>query len=333
MFLRRLQIVLAIALTAATCACAAKRDYRETLAQSRIVQNPEQAPMVVAAYQPWFGRANHINVGYNSQDPQRVQRQINEAKNLGIQGFVVNWYGPRHPFEDKAYTVVQEAANQGPDFKVAIMYDEDDSGPGDSTDAVLVDLQYAYDRYISSHAQVSNNSYLRFNGKPVIFIFPKGPNTDWKRVRQAVQSWEDPPLLIMKDINEKWKDAFDGFYAWVQPGKEGWRPDGSNWGRAYLENFYVRMNNEFPNKLAVGAAWPGFNDTRASWSRNRKMDAKCGKTFEEALRTFRRYHDTNNPLPILMIETWNDYEEGTAIEAGYATCGVKQLPATMLGGQ
>src|SRR3569832_406719 len=140
MLKKQLQTLLAIALTAVSCACAAKHDYRETLAQSHIVQNPNQAPMVVAAYQPWFGRANHINVGYNSQDPQRVQRQINEAKNLGIQGFGINWYGPRHPFEDKAYTVVQEAANQGQDFRVAIMYDEDDSAPGDSTDAVLVAL-------------------------------------------------------------------------------------------------------------------------------------------------------------------------------------------------
>src|SRR5512133_2764621 len=135
MYVRRLQILLAIAVIALTSACAAKRDYRETLAQSHI-QSPEQAPMVVAAYQPWFGRPNHINVGYNSQDPQRIQRQLVEAKNLGIQGFVVNWYGPRHPFEDKAYTVMQEAANQSPEFKVSIMYDEDDSDPGDSTEAV-----------------------------------------------------------------------------------------------------------------------------------------------------------------------------------------------------
>src|SRR6185369_7051579 len=111
MLVRRIQILVAVTVMAFTCACAAKRDYRETLAQSHI-QSPEQAPLVVAAYQPWFGRNNHINVGYNSQDPARVKQQLAEAKNLGIQGFVINWYGPRHPFEDKAYNVVQEAANQ-----------------------------------------------------------------------------------------------------------------------------------------------------------------------------------------------------------------------------
>lgn len=331
MFLRRIPLFVACSLLLLGCGCAARRDFRDTLAQSHI-SAPSSPPLLVAAYQPWFGRTNHINVGYNSQDPQRVRQQIQQARGLGIQGFVINWYGPRHPFEDQAYTVAQKAANDDGQFKVAIMYDEDDSAPGDSTDAVLVDLQYAYDRYISSHAQVANGSYLTLDGRPLIFVFPKGPNTDWKRVRQTVESWENPPLLIMKDINEKWKDAFDGFYAWVQPGKLGWQPDGSNWGRGYLEDFYHRMNSEYPNKLAVGAAWPGFNDARASWSRNRKMDAKCGRTLEESLHVFHQYYDDKHPLSILMIETWNDYEEGTAIEAGYATCGVKQLPPMMAAG-
>ena len=104
-------------------------------------------------------------------------------------------------------------------------------------------------------------------------------------------------------------------------------------GEDYLENFYVTMKNKFPNKIAVGAAWPGFNDSRASWSRNRKMDSRCGRTFEDSLRVFRRYYDNDHPLPFLMVVTWNDYEEGTAIESGYANC--KGSPGTMssYGGQ
>ncbi len=51
------------------------------------------------------------------------------------------------------------------------------------------------------------------------------------------------------------------------------------------------------------------------------MDARCGKTFEETLRLFRRYYDNSNPLPFLLVITWNDYEEGTAIEAGVGQCG------------
>jgi hypothetical protein len=191
----------------------------------------------------------------------------------------------------------------------------------------MVDLQYAYDRYISPHATEPRGPYLRYNGRPVIFIFPKTQTTDWDRVRQMVNSWEDPPLLIFKDTNTRYARDFDGFYAWVNPGSGGWKRDGSDWGEDYLENFYVTMKNKYPNKIPVGAAWPGFNDSRASWSRNRKMDARCGRTFEDSLRVFRRYYDNDHPLPFLMVVTWNDYEEGTAIERGYANC--KGSPGTM----
>ncbi len=274
---------------------------------------------MLAAYQPWFGKSNHINVGYSSQDRVVIERQIEKAKQLGIAGFVVNWYGARHDFEDKAYSLMQQVATDK-SFKVAIMYDEDDSDPASATDAVIVDLQYAYDRYIGPHAVVNHDSYLHYDGKPMIFIFPKGTHTDWNRVRQTVNSWEDPPLLIYKDVNQRYANDFDGFYAWVNPGKQGWQPNGSNWGQAYLDNYYQTMMTQYPNKIAVGAAWPGFNDSKASWSRNRKMSARCGKTMDDTVRMFRRYYNDQRALPFVMIVTWNDYEEGTAIENGVDTC-------------
>ena len=64
----------------------------------------------------------------------------------------------------------------------------------------------------------------------------------------------------------------------------------------------------------VGAAWPGFDDSAAKWGLNRHMQSRCGQTFEDTLHLYNRYFDAANPLPFLMIETWNDYEEGTAIE-------------------
>jgi len=135
-----------------------------------------------------------------------------------------------------------------------------------------------------------------------------------------VNGWESPPWLIYKDEPPpKYNQDLDGQYAWVHP-DHGWAPDGSDWGRKYLERFYLKMKTKYPNKIAVGAAWPGFNDTKASWSLNRQMDSRCGKTFEDTLSMFRRYYDESHPLPFLLIATWNDYEEGTAIESGLIRC-------------
>jgi hypothetical protein len=311
-----------VCLIALLTGCHRSTDFRTSL--NATLQAPAGSPKVLAAYQPWFGSPKHMDVGYSTQDPQVLAKQILEARNLGISGFVVNWYGPRHPFEDKSYDMLQKSAAVG-NFTTAIMYDEDTEYGEHATDAVMVDLQYAYDRYIAPHAQASRSAYLRFNGRPVIFIFPKDGQTDWNHIRQQVNAWEDPPLLIMKDINQKYTSAFDGFYAWVNPGKDGWKHDGSTgWGRDYLEDFYNKMTTQYPNKIAVGAAWPGFDDRRAAWSRNRVMNDRCGKTFDESLRVFRRYYSDARPLPFLMVVTWNDYEEGTAIERGMSRCGTNE---------
>ncbi|HLJ88785.1 MAG TPA: hypothetical protein VKZ53_18345 [Candidatus Angelobacter sp.] len=299
----------------AMCGCA-RPNLKQSLAR---MQAPEGSPILLAVYQPWFGNKEHIDVGYSCHDPNVLRQQIAGAKDMNISGFVVNWYGPRKEFEDQTFALLQQSADQNR-FKIAAQYDEAVDHPGYATEAVIVDLQYLYDKYIGPNAGPSRQSYLRYEGRPVIFIFPKDEATDWTRIRQVTQSWPDPPLLIYKDQNDKYPDAFDGFYAWVQPGSGGWSPDGRNWGEQYLSYFYSNMTLHHQDKITVGAVWPGFDDARASWGRNRHMDSRCGKTFEDALRVFRRYYGTQNAPPYLLIETWNDYEEGTAIERGTDHC-------------
>jgi hypothetical protein len=51
------------------------------------------------------------------------------------------------------------------------------------------------------------------------------------------------------------------------------------------------------------------------------MQSGCGKTFDETLHMYDRYYDNTKTIPFLLIETWNDYEEGTAIERGTAGPG------------
>ncbi len=320
-FLIPLLTIALVLLSLSGCA-AQQRNISRTLHSN--VQTPEGSPVLLAAYQPWFGRKGHIDVGYSTQDPDVLAQQIAHARELNISGFVVNWYGPSRDFEDRSYAQLQRAASQS-DFKTAIMYDENVDDPGRSTEQAISDLQYAYERYIGPHASIPRSAYLTYNNRPLIFIFPKSGDTHWQQVRQAVNSWEQPPLLIyLYNAPERpiYKE-FDGLFAWVSPGDKGWAHDGSNWGHDYLQSFYRTMTHEYPDKLAVGAAWPGFDDSRAEWGEGRKMSARCGKTLEDSLHLYRHFYPENNPLPFLMIDTWNDYEEGTAIERGLGNCGDK----------
>jgi len=294
----------------------AQNDIHSELRNSPLVNGG--STKVLAVYEPWFGHPRHINVGYSSQDPVVIRKQIEEAKKLGISGFVVDWYGDREPFLDKAYALVQALAADR-DFKVAVMFDEADRPSDQATDDALAAFEKFRQQYLAPAAP-GRKAYLEYRGRPVIFIFPKGGHTDWNRVRNETARWNPPPVLIQEFPPGASEKAFDGFYAWVHPGKNGWAADGSNWGEDYLRNFYQTMQSKYSDKIAVGAAWAGFDDKKASWSLGRYMARRCGATFSDTLKLARDYSVAGTPLPYLLIATWNDYEEGTAIERETEKC-------------
>lgn len=293
-------------------ACAQSRlrsDLRQDVASSAAEHE------VLAVYEPWFGHPSHIAVGYSSQDPMVLRKQMDQAKALGISGFVVDWYGDREPFLDRSYALLQSIASQK-NFKIAMMYDETQQNNGQATDDTLAAFEKFRQTYLAPDAP-GRGAYLTYNGRPMIFIFPKSTQTDWNRVRAATATWDPPPLLIYEDRSTPFASAFDGFYAWVNPGKKGFAADGSNWGEDYLRDFYQRMHSKYPDKITVAAAWAGFDDSKASWGLHRYIAQRCGETFSDTLRLAREEAPT---APFLLIATWNDHEEGTGIEGGLAKC-------------
>jgi hypothetical protein len=319
---RRYQVISALIFVVLLQGCT-QPNLRQTLRDG--VPVTDAAPQTLAVYEPWFGHPRHISVGYSSQDPAAIRKQIDLAKTLGISGFVVDWYGDREPFIDRSYALIQTIAAEK-NFHVSMMYDESDPENGDATDDTLAAFEKFNETYLASSTP-GRQAYLTYNDRPVIFIFPKEGHTDWSRVRALTDKWNPPPLLIYEDQATNFASAFDGFYAWINPGRKGWAADGSNWGEEYLTDFYRKMETKYPDKIAVGGAWAGFDDSKASWGSNRHMSQRCGETFADTMNLWRQYH-SDRPMPFLLIETWNDYEEGTAIERGLAKCATNSpLPS------
>lgn len=259
----------------------------------------------------------HIAVGYSSHDAKVIRGQIRAAKKMGLSGFVVDWYGDRQPFIDESYALMQKMAGKEK-FHVAMMYDQFGEQNG-ATDQVIADLTMFHDTYLSDKAS-GHKAYLTYDGRPLIFVFPNGVQTDWNRVRSVVNQWKPAPLLIEENAPGPYADDFDGFYPWIDPGPQGWAPDGSRWGQGYLDNFYSTMAGHYRNKMIVGGAWAQFDDSRASWGQNRHIAARCGQTLADTRTLWKKYFP-NETIPFLLIETWNDYEEGSAIERGIPSCG------------
>ncbi len=281
------------------------------------------APETLAVYEGWFGLPSHINVGYSSHDPEVIKSQIKHAKEMGISAFVVDWYGDREPYVDQTYTLMQAAAAKNK-FKVAMMYSEAKVEDG-ATDLVIADFTMFHDTYLANNAP-GHQAYLTYQGRPVIFVFPYGGHTDWAKVREVVNRWSTPPILIQENLPGPHPEAFDGFYPWVNPGPKGWAADGSNTGDSYLRDFYINMGQKYADDIIVGGVWPGLDDTKASWSLNRHITYDCGKTWALTNQIWRNSFPAGQTIPFVLIETWNDYEEGTAIEKGIPSCGATPTP-------
>ncbi|HEV2276960.1 MAG TPA: hypothetical protein VGS02_02220 [Acidobacteriaceae bacterium] len=282
-------------------------------------------PELLAIYEGWFGGPNHMKVSYSSHDPATVENQIRKAQAMGLTAFVMDWYGDREPWIDQSYALLQKTAAQL-NFHVAIMYDETEQETG-ATDETIADLTAFRDHYLAPTAP-GHEAYLTYQGRPVVFVFSHGGYTDWNQVRKALDKWSPAPFLIQENLPHKYADAFEGDYAWINPGPDGWAPDGSHWGKGYLADFYSTMVKKYPDKIIVGGAWSQFGDVKASWSLNRHISPRCGQTLRDTFNLWRNYFPAKQTMPFLLIETWNDYEEGTALEPGIPACnGVAGPPS------
>jgi len=248
-------------------------------------------------FMPWFGGANHMNVGYTSNDAAQVQRQVTDMLSRGAQGAIVDWYGQSHAREDQTTQFLRnEAETRGGRFEFAVMEDKGALSCIDSatcTSQLLSDISYANTMYFSSPA------YMHINGRPVLFFFGvESLPMDWTAVRQSAAG---NPLLIFENSFTQPQD--DGGFSWVHG----------------IDSFYQTAQS-YRSMIIFGSAAKGFNDTLASWGSNRITAQSCGQFWLTTWGYGSQYWSVGNPLQSVQVATWNDYEEGTEIESGIDNC-------------
>jgi hypothetical protein len=251
-----------------------------------------------ANWVPWWGTSNHINIGYSSTDTVQLHRQVTDMSSRGIDGLIVDWYSSGSL--ETATQGMKAEIERHPGFEFALMPDSGAySGVSDPTAKLIADINYAAQTYF-----VSPN-YMRLNGKPVVFPFGlESFPIDWNRVNANVQV---QPAFIFRNLV--------GFTSADSSGAYAWGPDQP---LGYWVYFYP---NAIPlNMPTYGSASKGFNDSLAAWGQNRYVDQQCGQRWLATFAEASSYYSASQPLPYMQLVTWNDYEEGTAIESGIDNC-------------
>jgi hypothetical protein len=264
---------------------------------------------VFAHYMPWWNSAGHVSIGLGDEaSPAVVNAQVADAIGRGIDGFMIDYYGPQNTHHNTATMNVKAAAEASANFEFALIEDSGAlTGAADPTTKLLSDIQYMNDNYFSSPR------YLQSNGRPVLgFFLNTSVAINWATV--AAQAAGNP-VLIFRNAGGFTSADSGGSFSWVNPTSNA----ADNAVADYLDNFYT-TGIANPSLLTIGAAYKGFNDSIASWTAHRVMNQACGQTWLATFADVNKHYSASNQLPVLQLVTWNDYEEGSEIESGIDNC-------------
>src|SRR6478609_887947 len=286
---------------------------------TRTLLYPGSTAKIYAYFVLWFGSPKHMNVGYVSNDSQQVKDQVSDMISRGLNGTIIDWYGAGQDDSDfltfdqaTQFMMHQAEANTG--FTFATMYDEGalvvcaKTSGCDITQRMISDLNYANVTYWGSPA------YQKSGGRPVVYFFENPQYAiNWPLVRTGVAG---NPLFLFRNYNGFTQAQSDGGFSWISP---EFATTNDPAALAYLD-FYYNAAVANPGKQVTASAYPGFDDSLASWGTNRKINQQCGQTWLQTLDEAGNYYSTSNQMSGIQLVTWNDYEEGTEIETGIDNC-------------
>jgi len=302
---------------------------------------------LICEYQPWFGLSSHKSVGYNENQPATVAAQDSFMLAEGCDINLIDFYGSlsqAQGFNLATTNAVFTDLNgrSGFPLKFGIMEDKGaltgTCPTSNQTEAATVTcLQNALIAdmdYINTH-YANSGVYFTDAGSPVIFLFippntwPLLTSSDWTAIWTAVKAHTDGYAAAFKYIFQFGSFTTapydNGRFGWVQPAvydpnKQFWWGSNTNASPIYLDNLYS-AGLTHPSQLTVGVIYKGFDDNNASWSGNRVMAQQCGQVLMKTANEISKYFGGSNPeIPYVQIATWNDYEEGTAVEDGIDNC-------------
>jgi len=283
----------------------------------------QQSAKIYTTYIPYWVHGTHPNIGYSSQDPNQVAKEITDLTSRGFDGVLVDWYGPGS-YEEGATEILKPQLEQQNALRFALMIDQGaiewfSCYPNcTATQALLNLITFARQQgYFSSPAAIRNS-----DGKTIVSQFGmEAYNISWTTIES-----QNPDLEWIFENAGAFSSPYTvGAYGWLSPKdplQQGYE------GLDYTQ-YFLQIAAQHPSKLNWASAWKGFNDVVASWAPpgGRHIQQLCGKTWVDSWGAVRSY---TGRLDAVQVVTWHDYEEGTEIQTGIDNC--LTISASVTGG-
>jgi hypothetical protein len=302
----------------------------------------------------------HIDVGQQSDDAGLVQSKAQNMLARGCDVVAIDWYGGASYENTVAikYRDYLDTCNCA--LKLAIVEDGGTQTGSVSVATLETDLTTIYNSFIGHTSYWKITDRNGFTNRPVVETFGWNglASSGWSTVRSWIRSTlgggftGNNEIILASENETPLSDANrGGGYNWIGVDSPcGVYYDNANPGAANIvglagssqydthfdnsvvgchssdvNSWYTQANSTSGTWLvAIGSTYKGFNDTNADWGFNssspqgqgRKVAEQCGQIW---VNSWSRLVSTN-PVKMLGVVTWDDYEEGTGIESGISNC-------------
>ena len=273
----------------------------------------------------WWGTGSPFNVGYNMDTDAYVKAMVTDLINRGFNGVIVCWGGASGRYVSITQRI-QKYLKTLPagSFTFIILIDEGLVSRQPAPQQKLQDaVEYCKTNYFS------DLNYEREGGNPVLMFYG---------VRQALgralgQAEAAAAMMAVKS-------AAGGNMVWVGSDKtditEAWADQNQNWQNAWpdglhptdpynlfwVNEYYDKWVKPYPQKQGFGGICAGFNGSLSTTGGSRSSSPRTRNYLPRGSGAclVQRAASINAHIPSnvtrMQWETWNDYSEGTAVEAG-----------------
>ena len=285
-----------------------------------VVPKAENRKLVLAFYYPWYASYDKATLADQPSDPRSVwdpagvTSMTRQAKDNGVNGFIVSWHG--NAKDGPAFNVAKTAAEQN--GQVVTPYIETPSATSTAS-PTKPDPQVVTTWIQEALTRQSSPAFLKAaDGVPVVFVYQMSS--------MALSQWQDvlSTLAASGQQVHLFGDAVGiGFQSLVEWGVHRYATLDdpatlTSWSQstALSARAGAVVDPAAAPRVYAGTVSPGFNDQALRGTLNpiipRDNGARYDATWQAAL--------AGNPDWVL-VSTWNEWYEDSQIEPGVATGG------------
>jgi hypothetical protein len=268
---------------------------------------------------------------YDSADPAVLEYHVLLMKLAGIDGVIVDWYGP-DDFNDYGInnqrTLALFNCTRKAGLKFSLCYEDQTVQQEVNGNYIAAEAAITHAQQTMLYAQANffnDASFLRLGNTPVLLNF--GPqyfknNSDWTRIFSVLDATNQPLFFTENSrLSPVGAGAFDWPPMWLSGGGTNMLTPAQL--QSYLANFQQTATG-WPN--FISSAFPRFHDIYAQagvGASYGQLDDDNGSMLTSTLSCAMTNHSA-----IVQLVTWNDFSEGTIIEPtadyGYRDLGIIQ---------